>query len=430
MQTGCEGIRRKYDTAIFDRRQLSNGIPVWLQKSPVALDEGGKITAFLPGIGSQLDPEDQHGIAHFFEHIPFRGTLNKPSDELVVRPITMRGGKVHAAYTGYDVTAYSIVNLTQEYFDLAAETLYEIVINPRIAEEDVAAERGIILNERKMVYGEPKKVRGELLYKVPYGPGHPLDHFPIGDESVIAGMTAERLKAFHSRYYHCGNIQLLCGCAFSEMEDVIDRLERIFGGLPRTEPTVPAVDRYAFCKGPGETEVIDPRVGRDFMVFKYPLPRKNPKQPDHAALSLADALAENIDSPLVKELRVKRGIVYESGLCGVMDRRDYLGFDVFLPVTRENFALAREVFLQTLRELEPQVLLDKLQQWQLRRRIQFKDPADVCDDTIGEIVGWGQTFSFRQKEDFDDALTLDEIFAWRDYLLQAEPYIIKMRTTE
>ena len=301
MPTGYEGIRRKYDTAIFDRRQLSNGIPVWLQKSPIALDEGGKITAFLPGIGSQLDPTDQYGIAHFFEHIPFRGTVNKPSDELVMRPITLRGGRVHAAYTSLDVTAYSIVNLTQEYFDLAAETLLELVINPRIAEQDVLVERGAILNERKMVYGEPRKVRAEVFYNVPYGSAHPLGHFPIGDEAVIAGMTSERLKAFHEQHYHSGNIQLLCGCSFSEMEDVLERLECTFGSLPRTEPTVVAVDRYAFSREPGETEIVDPRFGRDYMIFRYALPRGNPKQPDHAPSSLADALAENIDSPLVRE---------------------------------------------------------------------------------------------------------------------------------
>lgn len=430
MQTGYEGIRRKYDTAIFDRRQLSNGIPVWLQKSPIALDEGGKITAFLPSIGSQLDPTDQHGIAHFFEHIPFRGTVNKPSGDLVMRPITTRGGKVNVAYTSLDVTAYSIVDLTQEYFDLAAETLYEVVINPRIAEDDVAAERGVILNEHKRVYGDPNKVRAELFYKISYGPGHPLDHFPIGDESVIAGMTAERLRAFHMQYYHSGNIQLLCGCAFSEMEDIIERLERIFGGLPRTETTVPMVDRYAFCKEPGETEVIDPRVGRDYMFFRYPLPRGNSNQPNHGASSLAKVLAENIDSPLIRELRIKRGMVYETGLCNVVDQRGYLGFDVSFPVTRDNFALTHEIFLQTLKDLDPQTVLDKLTQWQLRRRILFQDPADACDDAIGEIVGWNEAFSFQQSEDFQDRVTFDEIFAWRDYLLQAEPYIIKMRTTE
>jgi len=106
------------------------------------------------------------------------------------------------------------------------------------------------------------------------------------------------------------------------------------------------------------------------------------------------------------------------------------GFDVSFPVTRDNFALAHEVFLQTLKELDSQTVFDKLAQWQLRRRILFEAPADACDDAIGEIVSWNQTFSFRQIEDSQDAVTLDSIFVWRDYLLQAEPYIIKMRTTE
>ena len=86
-------------------------------------------------------------------------------------------------------------------------------------------------------------------------------------------------------------------------------------------------------------------------------------------------------------------------------------------------------FFSNVAGVRPQTVREKLTQWQLRRRIEFS-PDNACDSAVSEIASWGQTFSFRQEEDFQDAVTLDEIFAWRDYLLQAEPYIIKLRTTE
>ncbi len=308
MQTGHEGSRRRYDTAVFNKHHLSNGITVWMQKSPVIVDDGGLLTVFLPGVGSTLDPLSHRGMAHFFEHVPFRGTKKKPSAELLAKPVTMLGGNiVNGTNTGQLRTKYCVSDLTAGHFDLAIETLYEMTINPLIAEDDVTTEIGTILKEYDRSCSDGQRMKWRVFFDAFYGSRHPLGHLPIGEREAIRAMTAQGLREFHERYYHSGNIHILCGGAFSEIPNALDRLEKIFGAMPKTEPTNFSVDWYALVHLRGEITVVEPRCGRDWLILKYPIVLdKTALQPNQALMSLASILAEDLDSPLMKELLVKR----------------------------------------------------------------------------------------------------------------------------
>src|SRR5512141_678154 len=96
MKTGSKGIHRMYDTGVFERYELSNGINIWLQKPPIMVSGNGVLAAVLAGVGAQADPPDEPGIAHFFEHIPFRGTETKPSNLEIMKPLVNVGGKIGA----------------------------------------------------------------------------------------------------------------------------------------------------------------------------------------------------------------------------------------------------------------------------------------------------------------------------------------------
>ena len=74
MNTGLEGMRRKHDTARFVKNVLPNGVTIRNQESAIHVDEAIEIMGFLPNVRSQLDPQHKPGLAHFFEHMPFRGT--------------------------------------------------------------------------------------------------------------------------------------------------------------------------------------------------------------------------------------------------------------------------------------------------------------------------------------------------------------------
>ena len=81
MNTGLEGMRRKHDTARFVKNVLPNGVTIWNQESAIHVDEAIEIMGFLPNVGSQLDPQHKPGLAHFFEHMPFRGTKNSDHED-------------------------------------------------------------------------------------------------------------------------------------------------------------------------------------------------------------------------------------------------------------------------------------------------------------------------------------------------------------
>ncbi len=123
-------------------------------------------------------------------------------------------------------------------------------------------------------------------------------------------------------------------------------------------------------------------------------------------------------------------MVYESGWCFTGNRPNFLEFAAHIPISAENFSLAQDIFINALRDLDVRTIIDKFTGWQLQRRTSFKHPQNACHDCVDEIVDWGGPLSMREDEMREDAVTLDEVFAWRDYLLNAEPYVLKIKATE
>lgn len=425
IRTGFEGIRRRYDTSVFERSELSNGIPVWIQQSPILTDDGGELIIFLPGVGSQVDPIGTYGTAHFFEHLPFRGTKTKPSKELLVNPIKALGGDVNAM-TGMQRTKY-YVKLPREQFALAVETLYTMVLEPLLREEDVLGEIGVISQEYRRAYSNGDKLAFKIAVEFLYGKNHPLGHLSLGELESIRGMKTDSLKLFHSSWYHAGQFELVCGGAFSELDRLwlLGTLEKWFGSLPRTDRAQIVPDHSQLFGEKRHGIVYEPRCGRDVMAMIYPIPPKSENE-DYALRFLSSAIAGDIDSPLMIELREKRGLVYESNLCWVQTSQDIWMFNVRLPVPVASFVEARSVFREVLEKLSADEFLRRQKQRQLERKLAFKDPISACHQAVEEIVDWGRPFSDHEIERGQDEITLDETFKWRDYLLEAEPFICEI----
>lgn len=422
MNTGYEGIRRKYDTAVFEKNELENGVKIWLQKPPVLVNDAGSLMVILPGVGSQADFPDESGIAHFFEHIPFRGTRNKLSNIELVRPINEAGGCIDAK-TG-PFYSFFMLETPKDSFEKALETLYEIICCPLIADENVESEKDVIENEFKSFNNKQANIELRAILKLIFA-NSPWEHLPIGSLKTIRGMTSEKLINFHSKYYHGGNIQIVCGGSFVEHPNAVEKIKDYFGNTPSGPKFEIDFPFDLFSMTGKEITISNPDFGRDVCYCVFPLPKVSRK--DREILSfIGRIMLGTLDSVLIQELRFKRGLVYEIGLFNFDMFSDFGIFYLFLPTNRKNFKEAMNVSRDVLAELDPNYIMTKQKSRQISRKRHFDEAESVCFDVKGDIFHFGRPISHFEEESLEDEITLEDVFRWRDYFLNIKPIKIEM----
>lgn len=233
MNTGLEGMRRKHDTARFVKNVLPNGVTIWNQESAIHVDEAIEIMGFLPNVGSQLDPQHKPGLAHFFEHMPFRGTKNLSSTEAIYEPIRERGGELDA-FTTDTLTEFTVSELPRRDFELGLQTLAELMMVPLLREEDVAIEKKVVSqSEYVEAVTDPERARAIAKFTELFR-DHPRGHDVLGEPEIIESMTADPLRQFHKAHYHAGNFHLAFGGNIPDPSVVYELVDKYFGHLPES----------------------------------------------------------------------------------------------------------------------------------------------------------------------------------------------------
>ena len=269
-------------------------------------------------IGAADDPVGKSGLAHFHEHIMFKGAAKYKAGEYA-RIIAAHGGQQNA-FTGRDATSY-YVDISKEELPLAMELEADRMRGLTPTDQDIVSERQVILEERRMrIENEPGALLSEQMDAALFR-HHPY-HIPvIGWMHEMEGLTKEDILAFHKRYYHPNNAILIVSGDITAKE-LRPLAERYYGGLAKKE--VPA------RRWNSEPPQIAPR--------RVTLHHPNVKQPEWvrsyeaASLSYGDkshalplfVLAQSLGG---KTGKLYKRIVLEQKLASSIDA-DYNGFSV------------------------------------------------------------------------------------------------------
>jgi predicted Zn-dependent peptidase len=425
IQTPNTGIRRRHDTAVFEKHQLANGIIVWRQRSPVLLNDEGVLMAIFPKVGSILDPNGKEGLAHFFEHLPFKGTKQFPSTPVLTEAVRSKGGEDNAG-TNIFWTRYYVSMPQRSYAD-AVRILHSLITEPLFRPEDIETERGVIMSEYERFFAKGASLVyrdvSEKLYT-----GHPLGRFGIGTREGITGTTHDDILSFRNAYYHAGNLQLIVGGSFADEKDLLPTLDATFGSVARmeSEPQLPPL----LPAHPVTTEVLqNKQYGRDRLFIDWLLPPAD--RTSGIALSLLlQALGSGFDSPLVLELRDRLGLTYETNYASVW--RTILGWhlNVLLPVPTAQFDTVHDTFFKTLRELSTERIVTTLERWQLDRLSSFTSPIRACSEVAEDILLEGVPRSYRDDEAAEDSIDMDAVEKWRHYILETPPFIARTTASD
>jgi predicted Zn-dependent peptidase len=279
------------------REVLDNGLRLLTESMP-------HVRSITIGVwltrGSRHEPQDRSGIAHFVEHMLFKGTRTRTA-ETIAQAIDSIGGQLDA-FTAKEYASYYI-KVLDEHLPLALDLLSDIVLNPAFEREDIEREKRVVLEELKMVEDTPDDLVHELFTQHLWE-GHPLGRPILGSKESIEAMTREGLQDYFRGAYTAENM-ILSVVGNLEHQRVRDTVLRAFAGLPPTgdrvvddEPTVvPQVilrskelEQSHICLGVGSY-----RQNHDARYASY---------------VLNTLLGGSMSSRLFQNVREKRGLAY------------------------------------------------------------------------------------------------------------------------
>jgi predicted Zn-dependent peptidase len=249
--------------------------------------------------GGRHETAAQNGIAHFLEHMAFKGTRRR-SALRIAEEIEDVGGYINA-YTSREMTAYYARVLSQDVV-MALDVIADIVLNPVFRKADIETERHVILQEIGQALDTPDDIIFDWLHEVSY-PDQPFGRTILGPEERVSAFRKADFEGFTGAHY--GPDQMILSAAGGvDHAAIVAAAERIFGGLaPRGRSTVQPA-RFA---GGERREVKDLEQAHFALSFEAPGYRDDAV---YTAQVYATAMGGGMSSRLFQKIREDRGLCY------------------------------------------------------------------------------------------------------------------------
>ena len=251
------------------------------------------------GAGARHEAADQNGIAHFLEHMAFKGTKRRSALQ-IAETIEDVGGYINA-YTSREVTAY-YARVLENDVPLAMDVISDILLNPVLDQSEIEVERGVILQEIGQALDTPDDVIFDWLQEQAY-PQQPLGRTILGPSERVSAFGRDDLSRFIGQHY--GPEQMILSAAGAIDHDAIVKLaEDLFGDL--TPRRVLLADAAQFAGG-------EVRQVKTLEQAHFALGFESPGYRDddiYIAQIYASALGGGMSSRLFQEVREKRGLCY------------------------------------------------------------------------------------------------------------------------
>ncbi len=170
--------------------------------------------------GSSLETLDNEGIAHFLEHMFFKGTETRPGAK-IAHEVETFGGEINA-FTSFDYTCYYI-NTPNPSLKKSVEILLDMVANPEFKDEDLIPERGVVFEEYRRSIDNPNQFAFAKLQLSAFqgSYSHPI----LGREDTIKNFTREQLISFRKNHYNLSNALLVVAGDLSNRDEIISQIE-------------------------------------------------------------------------------------------------------------------------------------------------------------------------------------------------------------
>lgn len=268
------------------------------------LKDAQSITIFITvPHGSRHETPEQAGLAHFFEHMVFKGGKKYPTAAAISQALD-RYGAEYNAYTDVEQTAF-YAKIAADQADVALDVISDYLQNAHLDPEEIDRERGVILEEYKMYWDRPADRAEMFINPLIWGEtnvGRPV----IGEPERIKQFTREDFIAWRDTMYQADKVVI--SAAGKIPTDFAKKVEAAFGGLPATKKPIQAEPAKLLESGP--TVKFDVRPGDQIsLVLAYP--GCSLKDEDRwVQRVLRTIMGVSMSSRLFTQIRERRGLCY------------------------------------------------------------------------------------------------------------------------
>jgi predicted Zn-dependent peptidase len=353
--------------------------------------------------GSRHEGDQHPGIAHFVEHMLFKGTTTRSAEEIAQAADSV-GGQMDAS-TGKEYANYTI-KVLDEHLAFAVDLLSDVVLRPRFAPDDIEREKSVIGEEIKMVEDMPDDLVHELFLQR-YWTGHPLGRPILGTQESIDAFDRDILGRYFAEAYTAGNL-IVAAAGHLEHGRMRELVEQAFGGV--AQDGAPAAET--------------PPVRHDLILVRNKdleqshiclgtgaFPQNHPER--YAALVFNTLLGGSMSSRLFQNVREKRGLAYSVG-SGLSAFRDAGLLSIYAGCSN---AKVGEVVSVILDELRAMVAAPITQAELVRARENVKLNLIMAFESTGHRAQRLANHELRLDEPFTledtlariDAVTIDDV---------------------
>ncbi|HXZ57794.1 MAG TPA: pitrilysin family protein [Gaiellaceae bacterium] len=285
--------------SVFEQHQLDNGLRILSADMP----QVPSVTCMIMlAAGSRYETPDTNGIAHFAEHMFFKGTDRRPTARDIGMEVDGLGGEFNA-FTSKEYTGY-YVRCASDYRDQALDVLVDMLRNSKFAPDEIEREKGVIVEEMNMYYDTPRDFIGGLYERLIYG-DQPLGWDIIGRKETIRAASRETFLDYVGHWYKPE--RMIVGVAGRLDDGYLDTIERLLGDLEATPTGSPA---QVSVNG-GEPQVTIHHKDSDQAHLCIGVPSYPLVHPDRwPLLLLTTVLGTGMSSRLFTEVRERRGLAY------------------------------------------------------------------------------------------------------------------------
>lgn len=249
--------------------------------------------------GGRHETVEQNGIAHFLEHMAFKGTTRRTALQ-IAEEIEDVGGYINA-YTSKEMTAYYARCLSDDVA-LALDVISDIVLHPIFDPKEIETERHVILQEIGQALDTPDDIIFDWLQEASY-PDQPFGRTILGPAERVESFTADDLRAFVSQHY-APNRMILSAAGGVNHEDIVAQAIEIFGKITAKDDTT---FEPAHFSGIERREVKKLEQAHFAMSFNAP----GYRHPDvYTAQVYATAMGGGMSSRLFQKVREEHGLCY------------------------------------------------------------------------------------------------------------------------
>jgi predicted Zn-dependent peptidase len=285
---------------VFERHRLDNGLRVVTTDMP----QVQSVTCMIMlAAGSRYETPDTNGIAHFAEHMFFKGTERRPTAREIGMEVDSLGAEFNA-FTSKEYTGY-YVKCAADYRDRALDVLVDMLRNSKFEHEEIEREKGVIVEEMNMYYDTPRDFIGGVYEKLLYG-DQPLGWDIIGRKETVRAATRDTFLGYIDRWYKPE--RMVVGLGGRLDDDPLATVERLLGDLQEQQTGGPPA--VSLDGNRGERVKVHQKDSDQahlcLGVRSYPL-----AHPDRYVLQLlSTVLGTGMSSRLFSEVRERRGLAY------------------------------------------------------------------------------------------------------------------------